>query len=274
MEMNFFKGFICLSLVTLLVLIGTYCYQKSGTSSAEMKAELKAGPAELDFEAEDSTIHELDASAAEEEAGQSGAAGTEDNTKASQKESSDTASAGNNGNNTDDRKAAASDNPDSNEDDAGNVAETGAASEGKAEEGKKTNSLAVNTDQETSDSKVGETFLSNYLGMTYDAVIKAAGKPDQQTEEDFVQKLYYNNVDIMGMTGRITVKLSNGKVRDASWYVNKGKASDYKSELKKLTDYLNDQYLQSDTYQWVVDSFQWVGLDGIDTNENLGIVFY
>lgn len=276
MEMNFLKGFIALSLVTLLVLIGTYWYQKAETSAADMTAEQGANPAVLDFAAEDGSIHELDASAAEEEAGQSGEAGSEVNAETSRQGNTEMvtgSTADSSEKSADLGKAAASDRTNNSGDNAGDTVEAAVASEGKAEAGNGAESLEVSPEN-TSGSQIGESFLKNYLGMTYEDLIKTAGKPDQQTEKDFVQLLYYDDVDIMGMTGRITVKLSNGKVRDASWYVNKGKASDYKNELKKLTEYLNDQYLQSETYQWVVDSFEWVGLDGIDTNEKLGIVFY
>lgn len=273
MEMNFFKGFIALSLVILLVLIGTYWYQKSEASSANMLAEQEAGPAALDFEAEDSTIHQLNPSATEEAAGQDGGFNTQDSTTASGEKANTSASVTEDSStaNVEAANTAPATSVNGSGESTGDVIE--ATTQGITEDGNGTEDQTVSSG-DTAGSPIGESFLKNYLGMSYDDLIKTAGKPDQQTEEDSVQKLNYNDVDIMGMKGRITVKLSYGEVHDASWYVNEGKASDYKSEIKKLTEYLDDQYLQSDTHQWVVASLQWVGLDGFDTNERLGIVFY
>ncbi len=59
MESKIFKGFLVLSLVVLLLLIGVYWFRLSGDSEAAVKKKLNAFPAELDFSDSDGVIREF-----------------------------------------------------------------------------------------------------------------------------------------------------------------------------------------------------------------------
>ena len=58
MEMKIFKGFLGISLAVLLLLLGVYWFQKSGSSEAAVKSKIYLGPAELNFSDSNGSIRE------------------------------------------------------------------------------------------------------------------------------------------------------------------------------------------------------------------------